>query len=124
MEPFAEPGDIANIWRPLTQAEQTIAEYLLEQASDLLRIQVPNIDALIAADGTGLKAARAKAVVVNAVKRVLSNPDGLLQEQIDDYSWRRDSAVSSGALYLDAGDLAGLAPRSRKWGTMQLRAGF
>lgn len=124
MEPFATPSDIEAVWRPLTDAETTAATGLLEQASDLLRIQVPNIDTLISNDTTGLKQARAKAAVVNAVKRVLSNPDGLLQEQIDDYSWRRDSAVSSGSLYLDSNDLFGLQSRSRKWGSIRLRAGL
>lgn len=124
MEPFADADDVAAIWRPLTAQEEEVAGHLLEQASDLLRLTVPNIDALIASDTTGLKEARAKAAVVNAVKRVLSNPDGLLQEQIDDYSWRRDSAVSSGALYIDSGDLLGLLKRSRKWGSVRLRAGL
>lgn len=122
MEPFAVAADVAAVWRPLTAEEQAVATALLEQASALLRAQVANIDALVAA--SPLKAALAKAAVVNAVKRVMNNPDGLLQEQIDDYMWRRDSAVSSGALYLDPTDLAGFLSASRKWGSIRLRAGL
>jgi hypothetical protein len=34
------------------------------------------------------------------VLRVLNNPDGKYEESGDDYSYKRDSAVSTGALYL------------------------
>jgi hypothetical protein len=39
-------------------------------------------------------------VLVDAVVRVLRNPDGKLQESIDDYSYRRADSVADGALYL------------------------
>ena len=42
------------------------------------------------------------------VLRVLSNPDGKLEESQDDYRYRLDSAVSSGALYLSDAELARL----------------
>lgn len=121
MTPFAEAEDVAAVWQPLTTEQESLAEALLEQASTKLRVLVPTIDAQIEADVSGLKRSLAKAAVVNGVKRVLSNPDGLLQETIDDYTWRRDSAVSSGALYIDAADLVGLRVKtSRKWGTINL----
>jgi hypothetical protein len=34
------------------------------------------------------------------VLRVLNNPEGKLQETIDDYTYRLDQSVSTGALYL------------------------
>lgn len=43
------------------------------------------------------------------VLRVLSNPDGKLEERQDDYQYRLDSAVSSGALYLSDAELARLS---------------
>lgn len=43
------------------------------------------------------------------VLRVLSNPEGKLEERQDDYQYRLDSAVSSGALYLSDAELARLS---------------
>jgi hypothetical protein len=43
------------------------------------------------------------------VLRVLSNPGGKLEERQDDYQYRLDSAVSSGALYLSDDELARLS---------------
>ena len=43
------------------------------------------------------------------VLRVLSNPDGKLEERQDDYQYRLDAAVSSGALYLADAELARLS---------------
>lgn len=118
MEPFATAADVEEIWQSGDTFPTDTADALLVQASAKLRVLVPTIDTLIADD---VKAELAKIAVVNAVRRVLRNPDGLLQEQIDDYTWRRDSAVSAGSLYIDPADLIGLVPRaSRKWGTIRL----
>lgn len=125
MNPFAEVTDLEAIWRPLTTAEKIVAEGLIAQASTQLRARIPNIDAIIAADTTGMKAELAKNAVVNAVKRVMQNPDGWLSESeaYDDYKVdkRRDSALSTGGLYIFDGDLVGLLPRSRRWGMINLR---
>lgn len=43
------------------------------------------------------------------VLRVLSNPSGKLEERQDDYQYRLDAAVSSGALYLSDAELARLS---------------
>lgn len=125
MNPFAEASDLEAIWRPLTPAEKIVAEGLIAQASMQLRARIPNIDALIAADATGMKAELAIAAVVNAVKRVMQNPEGWLSESeaYDDFKVdkRRDSALSTGGLYIFEGDLVGLLPRSRRWGMIPLR---
>lgn len=42
------------------------------------------------------------------VLRVLSNPEGKLEERQDDYQYRLDAAISSGALYLSDAELARL----------------
>lgn len=119
MAPFAEAVDVEEVWQSDETFPSEIADALLAQASAKLRVMVPTIDTLVTDE---LKAELAKIAVVNAVRRVLRNPDGLLQETIDDYTWRRDSAVSSGALYIDAADLVGLRVKtSRKWGTINLR---
>jgi hypothetical protein len=40
------------------------------------------------------------------VLRVLSNPDGKLEEEGDDYRYRLDAARSTGALYVSDAELA------------------
>jgi hypothetical protein len=51
----------------------------------------------------------ARGVLVDAVLRVLRNPDGKVQESIDDYSYRRADAVADGSLYLTDDEWALLA---------------
>lgn len=122
MAELASPDDVAAAWRPLSTEEMGVAETLIEQASAKLRVEVPNIDS-VAVEGS-LKAQLAKTAIVNAVKRVLQNPDGWLSQSfgIDDYREenRRDSALSTGALYIDPADLKGLVARGRGFGTIRL----
>lgn len=127
MFPFAYPEDVEAVWRSMTATEVTVATNLLQQASAKLRVRVPTVDTQIADDATGLKASLASAAVVNAVRRLMINPEAWLSESeaIDDYrkDRRRDSSVSAGLLYLDEGDLIGLLPKpSRKWSMVNLRA--
>lgn len=97
--------------RTLTTQEVTVGGVLLGDAFNILVQRVPSV------------ATRLDAVVVDAafsalvvqiecamVLRVLNNPDGKLEEHGDDYGYRRDAALSTGALYLsDAeADLLGL----------------
>ena len=75
MEPFATVDDIERVWRELSDAESAMAEGLLSEASMKLRAKIPNIDTLIA--GNELRTELARMAVVNAVKRVLMNPEAL-----------------------------------------------
>jgi len=54
-----------------------------------------------------------KSVVVQVlcamVLRVVSNPEGKLEERLDDHQYRRDSAVSTGELYISDAELARLS---------------
>ncbi len=90
--------------RPLTPAEETVGDTLLEDAWSLIVSQRPHVESKANADS----AFRSLVVQIECamVLRVLRNPDGKLEEQIDDYRWRRDSATSSGALYLTDAELA------------------
>lgn len=106
----ATPADVAARWRPLTDAESTVADTLLEDAWRMLGRDYK------AAAGTSLDDAMTAdpdlspevvRILANAVMRVLKNPDGLSQEQIDDYSYQRNGA-SSGELFIDTDDLAAL----------------
>lgn len=114
-------ADVVNRWRPLSTQETTNAQTFLDDAWVMLRRHFTtlgvNIDTLMttdealpAADRT-LKAAVVR-VIVTAVLRVMKNPDGLQQESIDDYTYKRDEAVSAGLLYFGDDELDGLVPGS------------
>lgn len=97
----------ARSFRPLTPQEQSVATVLLEDAWDLIVSSVADASDKVAADAaySGLVVQVQCAMVL----RVVKNPDGLLSEQIDDYEYRRDSALSTGALYLSGDERALLA---------------
>lgn len=90
--------------RPLTEPEQSAGGVLLEDAWSILVAQRPTLPDRAATDAA--YAALVVQVQCTMVLRVLRNPDGKLEEQIDDYRWRRDAAVSSGALYVTDAELA------------------
>lgn len=108
MPALAIADDIAGMWRPLSAAEYVVATNWIVRASAMVRFNVPGLDARIVADPN--LGVLAKGVVVDMVLRVLKNPDGKLEESIDDYRYRRDSATSSGALYLSAAEQSSLVP--------------
>lgn len=49
-------------------------------------------------------------VLTAMVLRILRNPDGYDSETIDDYTYRRNSLMSSGALHVTGDELADLTP--------------
>lgn len=128
--PFAEPSDVAGIWRPLTAQETVTATGLIAQASAKLTsiAREAGIDIQAYINGDALRIELAKVAVANAVKRVLQNPEAVLSTSfaIDDYKQddRRDSTVSTGALYIDDADLGWLIkPKpSSRWGTIAMKA--
>jgi hypothetical protein len=97
---------IARSLRTLTAQEISVGEVLLEDAWNILLATVPSV-------GTRLDVVPLdtifEALVVQVqcamVLRVLTNPDGKLEEHGDDYSYRIDSARSTGALYLSLAEL-------------------
>lgn len=100
---------IASRWRALTPDEAAIAPAIVADAQDIVE------DALISAGVTSAPTderwMRAYTrVVASMVIRVLKNPDSLLTETVDDYTYRRDSAISAGALYLGGSELSDLIP--------------
>jgi hypothetical protein len=113
MEPFATPGDVEAIWRPLTDAETSIVLARIELASDIVRAEVPDVDDRITAGS--LLASTVRAVVVEMVRRVMVNPDGdsSVTEQTGPFSTTRtrSRAVAAGEMYLTARELARLAGR-------------
>ena len=113
---MANPATVADIearWRTLSTPESTNAQAFLEDAWALLLTRRPNLEADITA-GT-VRSDNALRVVVAMVLRVLKNPDGKLEESIDDYRYRRDALVSSGALHVTSDELADITPgRARR----------
>lgn len=118
MADYASYLDVERVLaRPLAGAEVTAAQALLQRVSALMRLEVPNLDARVQANPDFAVVVRGYAA--DAVKRVLQNPDGKVQESIDDYSYRRADAVADGVLYLTPAELAGL----RAGGVVQVERG-
>lgn len=116
----ATTSDIETRWRPLTAQETTNATAFLNDAWAILIARRPTLEADMTA-GT-VSSANVTRVVVAMVLRVLRNPDGKLEESIDDYSYRRDSAMSTGGLYVSPDELADLTPGRKRQSSVRLVA--
>jgi hypothetical protein len=106
--------DVEARFRPLTTAEQDIAQALLDDAWAVLLATVPTIESRL--DSGALSPDLARFVIVAMALRVLRNPNGIRQWSVDDYSETRDSALSTGSLYVsddEAALLSGTAARRR-----------
>ena len=76
---FASAEDVAARWRPLTSAEESVAEALLIDASLLIRARFPGIDAQSASGQVDPDVL--VAVTAGMVKRAMIAPaDGISQE--------------------------------------------
>lgn len=56
-----------------------------------------------------------------SVLRVMQNPEGVFEEEGDDYRYRRDAAISTGQLYISDSELADLLPDSGGTGAWTIR---
>jgi hypothetical protein len=93
--------------RTLTAQESTVGSKLLEDAWTIIVSRVPGAEARLS---DPVFASLITQVQCAMVLRVLRNPEGKLEEQGDDYRYRLDAAVSTGALYLSDSEVAMLAP--------------
>lgn len=93
--------------RTLSPQELAVGEFLLEDAWNILVSSRPSVATRLDALPEDL-AFRALVVQIQCamVLRVLANPDGKYEESGDDYSYKRDQAVSTGALYLSDAESA------------------
>lgn len=84
--------------RTLTSQQLTVGAVLLGDAWSVITAKIPPAVDRVTTD------AAFEALVIQVqcamVLRVLNNPDGKFEESSDDYSYRRDQAVSTGMLYL------------------------
>lgn len=119
---YATVGDVRNLYGTLTDVQTLAATVLLDRISAEIRIKSPGIDARVVTDSD--LALVVSGVAVDAVLRVLRNPDSKVQEAIDDYSYRRADAVADGALYLTSGEIAKLTdPAITPRGAFTIRPG-
>jgi hypothetical protein len=72
-EPFATHADVEARWRPLSDAEDDIADQLAIDASDMIRERWADIDDRIAAESVA--ATSVTRVVAGMVKRAMINAD-------------------------------------------------
>lgn len=81
-------------------AEEDLAGVLLDDVEEMIVARIPDLIAQTAAEPPTISVATVTRVEAWVVVRFLKNPDGKFQESIDDYSFTRDRAVSSGMLGL------------------------
>ncbi len=118
---YAGTGDVAHLFGDLTGDQTLAAAVLLERVSALIRTAAPGIDARMATDAD--LALVVRGIAVDAVLRVLRNPQGFASETIADYGYRRADAVADGALYLTPRELAMLTVPSSARGAFTIRPG-
>jgi hypothetical protein len=91
----------------LTAQELAVGETLLGDAWNIILSRVPSVAARLDASPTDpLFAALVVQIQCAIVLRVINNPDGKLEESGDDYRYRLDASVSTGALYLSDAEAA------------------
>jgi hypothetical protein len=116
---IAAPADVVAAWRPLTDEEALVASTRLATTERWIRKRITkagrDLAAELAADDALAdddpdKGFRAEIVdvQVEAVMRVLMNPDRHSAESIDDFSFRRDKSISDGTLRITAEEWARL----------------
>jgi hypothetical protein len=105
--------------RTLTSQELSVGATLLGDAWSILTTRLPTLEARVA-DNTNLRSVAIQ-VQCAMVLRLLNNPDGKLSETIDDYTYRLDAAVSTGALYVSDAEVALLADTATSGGAFSIK---
>lgn len=116
---FADVTDVEKVWGELSGDQEERVQAWLDQASNQLRLigrrRGVDVDALVASDP--LVAIVVRDAVVNAVKRVLMNPEGYRQMSRTKGPFTEsgtiDTALSTGMIYIADGDIVGLFPAAR-----------
>lgn len=99
--------DVQDLYEKTLDADaQARVTVWLNYAEKRLRSKVANLDAKVA-DGT-IDADDVKLAIINAVLRIIRNPDGYQSEQGGDYGYSLRRDVASGSLFFTAEDLAPL----------------
>ncbi|MCO1575360.1 phage Gp19/Gp15/Gp42 family protein [Crossiella sp. SN42] len=99
MGEYATVTDVIDRYeQPLTPEQRNRLPALIEDVETALLATVPSLPARITARRTRREAVRL--VVITMTLRVLRNPAGYRSEQVGEYSYTLDSAVSGGRLML------------------------
>lgn len=128
MSDYATVQDVIDLWRPLSNDEQTRAGNLIPLVCDALREEAvrvgQNLDAMIAAD-TSL-ASVAKMVTVDVVARIMrqsTDGDPMTQESQAGlgYSWSGTYAVPGGGMSnaIMRNDLKRLGIKRQRYGVIE-----
>ena len=128
MSDYATVQDVIDLWRPLSQDEQTKATKLIPLVCDEIRTEANRVgkdfDDLVTAD-TAL-ASVAKEVTVDVVARILrqsTDGDPMTQESqaANGYSWSGTYAVPGGGMAnaLMRNDLKRLGLRVQRYGVIE-----
>lgn len=122
MAALATVEDVAARWRPLTSEEVLIVQTLLDDASDIVRVRFPSVDADIASGA--VSAATAVRVVAGMVRRAMMNRDteGVTQgsETVGPFTQSASFANPNGNLYMSKDDLLSFDPAG--YGTRVVQA--
>ena len=128
MNDYATVQDVIDLWRPLSQDEQTRAAELIPLVDDELRHEAElvgkNLDEMIEADPT--LASVAKIVTVDVVSRILrqsTEGDPMTQESqsANGYSWSGTYAIPGGGIAnaIMRNDLKRLGLRVQRYGVIE-----
>lgn len=95
---YATPADVeTRLGRDLTPEEEAQVSELLEDVETIIKLRIPDLDAKVA-DGT-IPERLVVMIEVNAVVRVLRNPEAYVSETDGNYSYQRSTEGAMG--YLD-----------------------
>ncbi|MDR6117268.1 hypothetical protein QE370_000452 [Aeromicrobium sp. SORGH_AS981] len=108
--PYAGPKDVVVRYRALTASEAGIVPHLIEDASSQLEADVVALAERFDA-GTPSFRSLVTATIAHSIIRVLRNPNGWRQFELDEGSFTRDSVLSSGLLKFEDHEIARLQPR-------------
>jgi len=123
--PYVSSRDIAARWRPLTDAEASVAQTRIGDAEAELIMQLGLRGVTEPSTDTRWETVYI-ATVVEMVRRYLVNTEGWSSESvtIDDYreDRRRDKSDPTGLIYVTEAEIAKLLPRRRR-GAFSIRLG-
>jgi hypothetical protein len=128
MSDYATVQDVIDLWKPLSQDEQTRAAELIPLVDDELRHEAElvgkNLDEMIEADPA--LASVAKIVTVDVVSRILrqsTEGDPMTQESqaANGYSWSGTYAIPGGGIAnaIMRNDLKRLGLRTQRYGVIE-----
>ena len=127
MTPFATTTDMAELWRPMSPAEQERAEKLLEVISDSLRYEAVKVgkDLDTMMEQTPILINVVKSVTVDVAARTLmTSTDGEPLSQMSEsalgYTVSGTYLVPGGGLFIKKSELARLGLRRQRIGVREI----